>query len=94
MPYQGRTKVSELKDLIAKFGGKPKGNTFAQLQDELEQTIVKYIDDGGSGGGGSQDIETGGLTDEDIQEIFDIIGIDADGNPVEKDDEPDVEGDG
>ena len=89
MPYQGRTKVSELKDLILIFGGKPKGSTFAQLQDELEHAIEKYVDEGGSGGGSG--IETGGLSDDDIQDIFDAIGIDADGNLI-GDDEPVTEG--
>lgn len=85
--YQGRTTVSELKDLIRKLGGTPKGNTKAQLQDELEAIVS------GGGGGGSVSpedvraaveaaldeklptaiaaaIETGGLTDEEVNDLF------------------------
>jgi len=85
--YQGRTTVSELRDLIRKLGGSPKGNTKAQLQDELEAIV--------SSGGGSgsvspaelraaveaaldeklpaaiaEAIETGGLTDEEVNDLF------------------------
>ncbi len=65
MPFQGRTKVSELKDLITKLGGTPKGNTFAQLQDELEQLV-------NSGGEAvpSGDITIAEFTEEDIEEVF------------------------
>ncbi len=64
MPYQGRTKVSEFKDLIRKYGGTPKGNTVAQLQDELEHLI-------GDGGAPSGDITiTDDFTDADIDDVF------------------------
>ena len=85
--YQGRTTVSELRDLIRKLGGTPKGNTKAQLQDELEAIVSA------GGGGGSVSpaelraaveealdeklpaaiadaIETGGLTDEEVDDLF------------------------
>lgn len=64
MPYQGRTKVSELKDLIRKYGGTPKGSTVAQLQDELEHLI-------GGGGSPSDGITvTDDFTDADIDDVF------------------------
>jgi len=81
--YQGRTTVSELKQLIRRLGGTPKGNTKAQLQDELEDLI-------GSGGLDPDEvrqlvvdtvtdqlpsaideaIQTGGLTDDELDGIF------------------------
>lgn len=64
MPYQGRTKVSELKDLIRKYGGTPKGNTVAQLQDELEHLI-----DGGGTPSGDITV-TDDFTDADIDDVF------------------------
>jgi len=81
--YQGRTSVSELREMVRKLGGTPRGNTKAVLQDQLEELI-------GTGGLTPDDIrsivtdvvterlpsaiaeaiETGGLTDEDVDSLF------------------------
>ena len=81
--YQGRTSVSELKEMIRKLGGTPVGNTKAVLQDQLEELI-------GTGGMTPDDIrsivtdvvteqlptvleeaiQTGGLTDDELDDLF------------------------
>ena len=72
---RGRTKVTELRERIVKLGGTPNGRTVADLLDELESLI------GGEGGVTPADIdlivarvieslETGEMTDEDIDDIF------------------------
>lgn len=59
--YQGRTTVSEWRELIRKLGGTPKGKTVAQLQDEYESLV---------GEGGGADVVAGSLSDDDIDDVF------------------------
>jgi len=80
--YQGRTTVSELRDMIRKLGGVPKGSTKAQLQDQLEGLLT-------NGGVSPEDVRrivedsvaeqlpeaigqmgTSGLSDDDLDDIF------------------------
>ena len=72
---RGRTKVTELRERIVKLGGTPSGRTVAELLDELEALI------GGEGGVTPADVElivgrvidsleTGQMTDDDMDDIF------------------------
>jgi len=56
------TKVEMLRALIRKLGGTGRGNTTAELLDELED----YHSPGGEG----QPIDTGGLDDGDMDDVF------------------------
>ncbi|MBR3161018.1 MAG: hypothetical protein IKF14_18315 [Atopobiaceae bacterium] len=63
----GRTNASEMRDMVRKLGGTPKGRTSARLLDEIEQL---------AGSGGSAD------SDElDASDFDDIFGVSHDTEP-------------
>lgn len=84
MAYQGRTVVSELRERIRDLGGDPKGKTHAQLLDELQklggggggvtpEDVGRIVDaalDSRLPSAIEDAIETGGVTDDDVDDIF------------------------
>lgn len=61
-----KTSVSEMKTLIRKLGGEPKGDTIAELWDQIEDLHGS----GSGGGGGGVDVTEGSITDNDLDKIF------------------------
>lgn len=59
-----KTSVSEMKTLIRKLGGVPKGDTVAELWDQIEDLH------GGTEGGGGVAVTEGSITENDLDEIF------------------------
>jgi hypothetical protein len=64
-----KTSVSEMKTLIRKLGGEPRGDTVAELWDQIED-LHGSGDGGGGTSGGDVNVTEGSISGNDLDEIF------------------------